>query len=249
MADFAGKVAFVSGGSRGIGRACCLELAKRGAAVAFSYQQSAAGAEETLAAIAAAGGRGKALQLDVADAAACARAIEETVAAFGRLDALVNNAGIHVDALALRVKPEDWDRQFAVNVGGAFQLARSASKVMMRQEGGGAIVFVSSIVGEMGNPGQSVYAATKAALVGLTKSLARELAGRTIRVNAVSPGFIETDMVASMPLAAREKWVGMVPLARLGRPDEVARAVVFLASEDASYITGEVVRVNGGLLT
>lgn len=249
MADFAGKVAFVSGGSRGIGRACCLELARRGAAVVFSYQQSAAGAEQTLAGIAGLDGRGRALQLDVADPAACARAIEETVAAFGRLDVLVNNAGIHLDALALRVKPEDWDRQFAVNVGGAFQLSRAASKVMMRQEGGGAIVFVSSIVGEMGNPGQSVYAASKAALVGLTKSLARELAGRTIRVNAVSPGFIETDMVAGMPQATREKWVGLVPLARLGQPQEVARAVAFLASEDASYITGEVVRVNGGLLT
>lgn len=247
MDDFAGKVAFISGGSRGIGRACCLELARRGAAVAFCYRGNEAAALQTVQAIESAGGRAHALQLDVADPQACAGAIGQVAEAFGRIDVLVNNAGIHIDAIALRIKPEDWDRQFAVNVGGAFHLARAAGREMLRQ-GSGAIVSVASIVGEMGNPGQAAYAATKAALVGLTKSLARELGSRGVRVNAVSPGFVDTDMTAAMAPAAKERWIELIPLKRLGQPEEVARAVAFLASDAASYVTGEILRVNGGLL-
>lgn len=246
--DFKGRVALVSGGSRGIGRACCLELARRGADVAFTYLGNLEAAEQTRSAIEALGVRARTFQLDVADAEACARVVEQVVEAFGRVDVVVNNAGVHHNALAVRVKDEDWAHQFAVNVGGAFALARAAVRPMMKQ-GGGSIVNLASIVGEMGNPGQVVYAATKSALVGMTKTLARELASRNIRVNAVSPGFVETDMTASMPEPARTHWVGLTPMGRLGRPEEVASAVAFLAGDDASFVTGELLRVNGGLLT
>jgi len=172
--------------------------------------------------------------------------VERVVTDHGRLDVLVNNAGIAVDGLLLRLKDEDLSRQFAVNVDAAFHLSKAAARPMMKQRAG-AIVNLTSVVGEMGNGGQTAYAATKAALIGFTKSLARELSSRQIRVNAVSPGFIDTEMTAGIPEAQREQMVQMIPAGRLGRAEEVAEAVLFLASPRSSYITGEVLRVNGGM--
>lgn len=246
--EFQEKVALITGGSRGIGRACALELARRGAAVAITYQSNEAAAREAVEGLKALGARAQALKLELADPEACAKAVDAVVESLGRLDVLVNNAGLALDGLVMRTKPEDWQRQLDVNLSGAFYLVRAASRPMVKQRSG-AIVNLTSVVGEMGNAGQSGYAATKAGLIGFTKALARELAGRNIRVNAVSPGFIETDMTSRIAGDAREKLVASIPLARMGSADEVARAVAFLASEQASYITGEVLRVNGGLLT
>lgn len=246
--DFQEKVALVTGGSRGIGRACALELARRGAAVAVTYQSNEAAAQEVLEGLKALGARAQAIKLELADADACAKAVDAVVESLGRLDVLVNNAGLAIDGLVMRMKAEDWARQLDVNLTGAFHLVKAASRPMVKQRSG-AIVNLTSVVGEMGNAGQSAYAATKAGLIGFTKALARELAGRNIRVNAVSPGFIETDMTARIAGEAREKLAANIPLGRLGSADEVARAVAFLASDQASYITGEVLRVNGGLLT
>ncbi len=246
--DFQGKVALVTGGSRGIGRACALELGRRGASVAITYQASEAAAQEVVEALKALGVPALALKLELADADACAKAVDAVVEALGRLDVLVNNAGIALDGLVMRLKTEDWNRQLDVNLTGAFHLVKAASRPMVKQRSG-AIVNLTSVVGEMGNAGQSAYAAAKAGLIGFTKALSRELAGRNIRVNAVSPGFIETDMTSRIAGEARDKLVASIPLARLGNADEVARAVAFLASEQASYVTGEVLRVNGGLLT
>ncbi|MFN7133027.1 MAG: 3-oxoacyl-[acyl-carrier-protein] reductase [Myxococcales bacterium] len=247
MNDFKDKVVFVTGGSRGIGRACALQFARRGATVVFSYAGNEEAAKETLGQIESAGSRGKALKFDVGDSAACASAIEEIVKEFGRLDVLVNNAGIAVDGLVMRIKDEDWDRQFAVNVKGAFALAKAVSRPMMKQRSG-AIINLTSVVGEMGNGGQVAYASTKAALIGFTKSLAKELASRNIRVNAVSPGFIDTDMTSKIPEESRKQMMDAIPLGKLGSADDIAHAVAFLASEQAGYITGEVLRVNGGML-
>jgi 3-oxoacyl-[acyl-carrier protein] reductase len=246
--DFAQKVALVTGGSRGIGRSCALELARRGASVAITYQSNEAAAQEALERLKSLGARALTLKLELADADACLAAVDSVVEAFGRLDVLVNNAGVAIDGLVMRMKTLDWQRQFDVNVNGAFHLVKAASRPMLKQRSG-AIVNLASVVGETGNAGQSAYAASKAALIGFTKAIARELASRNVRVNAVSPGFIETDMTARISGEAREKLAASIPLARLGTADEVARAVAFLASEQASYITGEVLRVNGGLLT
>jgi len=247
MRDFEGKVALVSGGSRGIGRACALELARRGATVVIGYAARAEAAQETLAAIEAAGAKGLALAFDVADESACAAAVDQVVKTFGKLDVLVHSAGIAVDGLVMRVSQEDWQRQLAVNVGGAFHLAKAASRPMIRQKGG-AIVHLTSVVGETGSAGQSAYAASKSALIGFTKSLARELSKKGVRVNAVSPGFIDTEMTAGINAERREALLENVPLGRLGTPQDVASAVAFLASDAAAYVTGEVLRVNGGML-
>jgi 3-oxoacyl-[acyl-carrier protein] reductase len=249
VSELAGQVVFVTGGSRGIGRACVLAFVRSGAKVVLGYAGNEAAAAETARLAAAHGGHAGAVSLtrfDVADSAACAAAVERVVTDHGRLDVLVNNAGIAVDGLLLRLKDEDLLRQFAVNVEGAFHLAKAAARPMMKQRAG-AIINLTSVVGEMGNAGQTAYAATKAALIGFTKSLARELASRQIRVNAVSPGFIDTEMTAGIPEAQREQMVEMIPAGRLGRAEEVAEAVLFLASPRASYITGEVLRVNGGM--
>ena len=241
-----GKVALITGGSRGIGRSCALAFGKAGATAVFSYAGNESAAKETVDLIQKAGGRSKAIRFDVADVRACAEAVDGVVAEFGRLDVLVNNAGVAVDGLVMRIKDEDWNKQLDTNLKGAFALIRAASRPMMKQRAG-AIVNLTSVVGETGNPGQAAYAASKAGLIGLTKSVARELASRGIRCNAVSPGFIGTDMTARLPEEMKKGLIDSIPLARLGSAEEVANAVLFLASDAAAYITGEVLRVNGGM--
>jgi 3-oxoacyl-[acyl-carrier protein] reductase len=246
MSTFKDKVVLVTGGSRGIGRSIAGAFAKQGATVVFSYAGNEAAAQETLGLLQAAGAKAEAVRFDVSDSAACASAVEALVKAHGRLDVLVNNAGVAVDGLVMRMKDEDWDKTLDTNLKGAFALIRAASRPMMKQRAG-AIINLTSIVGEMGNGGQSAYSASKAGLIGLTKSVARELASRNIRVNAVSPGFIDTDMTARLEGDTREKMLTGIPLGRLGSPDDVAQAVLFLASDAAAYITGEVLKVNGGM--
>jgi 3-oxoacyl-[acyl-carrier protein] reductase len=245
--DFKGKTALVTGASRGIGRAIAVALARGGASVAINYAGNEAAANEALRLVTEAGApRAKLYRFDVADSAACNAAVEAVVAELGGLHVLVNNAGIALDQLVMRQKDEDWNRTLQVNLTGNFNLIRAVARPMMKAKGG-AIVNVTSVVGEMGNAGQAAYAAAKAGQIGLTKSVARELASRNIRVNAVAPGFIDTDMTAALPAAARTKLEEQIPLARLGRAEDVANAVVWLASDLASYVTGEVLRVNGGM--
>ena len=247
MYDFKGKTALVTGASRGIGRAIAVTLAQGHANVALNYAGNDAAAKQALDLCEQAGsGRCKLYKFDVADPAACQKAVDEIMGEFGGLHVLVNNAGIAVDQLVMRLKDEDWRRQLEVNLTGAFNLVRAATRPMMRQKGG-AMVNLTSVVGEMGNAGQAAYAASKAGLIGLTKSVARELASRNVRVNAVAPGFIDTDMTAALPEAARQKLMEMIPLARLGTAQDVADCVAWLASEKAAYVTGEIVRVNGGM--
>lgn len=245
-AELKDKVALVTGGSRGIGRAIAVELGRRGASVVLSYMGNEAAAAETVKAIADGGGKAKAVRFDVADAAACTQAVDDLVKEQGRLDVVVNNAGITIDGLIMRYRDEDWAKTIDTNLKGCFNVCRAATRTMMKQRSG-SIVNLSSVVGEMGNGGQTAYAASKAGIIGLTKSLARELAPRKVRVNAVTPGFITTDMTSHIPEEARERLLMLVPLARLGSPEEVAFAVAFLASDQASYITGEVLKVNGGM--
>ncbi|AGC46509.1 3-oxoacyl-ACP reductase [Myxococcus stipitatus DSM 14675] len=245
--SFKDKVVLVTGGSRGIGRACAVAFAKAGAStVVISYAGNEAAAQESVALIQAEGAKAEALRFDVADTAACASAVEGILKAHGRLDVLVNNAGVAVDGLVMRVKDEDWDKQLDTNLKGAFALIRAVSRPMMKQRSG-AIVNVTSVVGDMGNGGQVAYSASKAGLVGLTKSVARELSSRGIRVNAVSPGFIGTDMTSHLNDDLRQKMLEGIPLGRLGNPEEVAQAVLFLSGDASSYITGEVLKVNGGM--
>ena len=243
----AGRRVVVTGGSRGIGRAIAVALARGKARVAISYAGNDAAAQEASALCRQAGAEQvRLVKFDVGDPAACAAAVDEVVGAMGGLHVLVNNAGIAIDQLVMRLKDEDWERQLSVNLSGTFRLIRAAARPMMKQRGG-SIVNLTSVVGEMGNAGQAAYSATKAGLIGLTKSVARELASRKIRVNAVAPGFIDTDMTSGLPEAARTRMLETIPLARLGSADEVASTVAFLASDQASYVTGEVVRVNGGM--
>ncbi len=247
MFDFQGKIALVTGASRGIGRAVAVTLAKGGASVALNYAGNEAAAAEALRLVQEAGApRAKLHRFDVSDPAACAAAVDVIVGEWGGLHVLVNNAGIALDQLVMRVKDEDWNRQLQVNLTGAFNLTRAVSRPMMKQRGG-AIVNLTSVVGEMGNAGQAAYAATKAGLIGLTKAVARELASRGVRVNAVAPGYVDTDMTQALPEAARTKLTELIPLARIGSAQDVADAVAFLASDQASYVTGEVLRVNGGM--
>jgi 3-oxoacyl-[acyl-carrier protein] reductase len=246
MFGLSGKVALVTGGSRGIGRATAEALAAQGAHVIVNYVRGEEEARRVVEAIESRGGKAEALGFDVADMAASEEAIAAAAKRLGRLDILVANAGVSIDNLLLRVKEEEIDRVFSVNVKGALGCARAAIKVMMRARTG-RVVFLSSVVGEMGNAGQSVYAASKAALIGLTKTLAREYASRGITVNAITPGFIDTDMTSSLGEGAKEGMLKAIPLGRTGRAEEVAAAVAFLCSDEASYITGETLRVNGGM--
>jgi len=244
--DFRNKVALVTGGSRGIGRAVSLALGKGGATVVVNYAGNEAAALETCSMIEAAGGRAEARRFDVADSAACQAAIDAIVSAHGGLHVLVNNAGIAIDGLLMRLKDADLERQLDVNLKAAFFLCRAVARPMMKQRGG-SIVNLTSVVGEMGNGGQTAYAATKAGLIGFTKSLARELASRGVRANLVSPGFIDTDMTRDLPEDVRARMLEAIPLGRLGTADEVADAVAWLASDRSGYVTGELIRVNGGM--
>lgn len=238
--------ALVTGASRGIGRAIAVTLGAAGLQVYLTYVSKPDEAVQTVSAIEQNGGRARAFRLDVADASAVAAFFQDEIKDKVSLEVLVNNAGITKDGLVLRMKDEDFDRVLGVNLRGAFVCLREAAKIMTRQRRG-RIVNISSVVGQMGNAGQINYAAAKAGLIGMTKSAAKELASRSITVNAVAPGFIETDMTAALSDEARQAYVAAIPLGRLGTAQDVADAVAFLASDKAAYITGQVLAVNGGM--
>ena len=241
-----GNVALITGGSRGIGRAICLELARRGAAVAVNYAGNSQAAEETVKLCRELGVEAEAFQADVSDPAACDGLVAAVKERFGRLDILVNNAGISRDGLLMTAKEEDFTRTLDTNLKGAYFCTRAAAKVMLRQKYG-RIVCLSSVVGLRGNPGQTAYAASKAGVLGLVKAAAKELAGRDITVNAVAPGFIETDMTAALPEKARQAMLTTIPKGRPGSSEDVARAVAFFAGPECGYITGQVLCVDGGM--
>ncbi|MEW5854017.1 MAG: 3-oxoacyl-[acyl-carrier-protein] reductase [Myxococcota bacterium] len=242
------KVALVTGASRGIGRAIAVELARQGAKVVVNYQGNEAAAQETVKLCAAAGGPEPMIKrFDVSNSAEVTAAVKEIAEACGgKIDILVNNAGIARDMLLLRFKDEDWDATIKTNLSGAFYCCRAVAKYMTKARWG-RIINVSSIVGQTGNAGQVAYAATKAGILGITTTLARELASRNVTVNAVAPGFIETDMTAALPEHLKQAAQATIPLGELGKPEDVAPAVAFLCSDGARYITGQCLAVNGGL--
>ncbi len=243
---FEGKTALVTGASRGIGKAIAKALAAEGAMVIVNYNGSQEAAEQTVTEIQAEGGQAVSYGCSVADSKAVETMMKQIIADHGRLDILVNNAGITRDNLILKMKEEDFDAVLNTNLKGVFHTCRYVARQMLKQKSG-CIVNISSISGVMGNAGQTNYAASKAGVIGFTKSLARELASREIRVNAIAPGFIETEMTDKLSQAALDAGKGQIPFGRFGKAQEVAKAVCFLASEDASYITGQVLHVDGGM--
>jgi len=244
--NFAGKTAVVTGGSRGIGRAVCLELARGGANVALCYAGNEAAALETASACESSGGHALPVRCDISDGGQVRDLMDTVLREFGRIDILVNNAGITRDSLLMTMREPDFDAVIDTNLKGTFLCMKAVARVMMKQRYG-RIVNISSVVGLRGNAGQVNYAASKAGVIGMTKSLAKELASRGVTVNAVAPGFIGTDMTAAMPEAARSAVLSAIPMGRLGGPEDVAKAVAFLSSGEAAYITGQVLAVDGGM--
>ena len=247
MDKLSGKTALVTGASRGIGKAIALELARQGANVAVNFAGSAGRAAEVVGEIQALGGKAISIQGDVADAKRVTEMVGETIQEFGRLDILVNNAGINRDTLLMRMKEEDWDAVVNTNLKGVFLTTKAVTRQMMKQRSG-RIINIASVVGLAGNAGQANYVAAKAGVIGLTKTTARELAPRGITVNAVAPGFIETDMTGALPEGIKGEMLGQIPLSRFGSPEDVAHLVTFLASDEASYITGQTLNVDGGMV-
>lgn len=247
MTDLLGQIAIVTGGSRGIGRAIAMELSRRGATVVVNYNQSASAAEAVIADIKANGGDGLAVQADVSDPEQVTALFKTVTDTYKRVDILVNNAGITRDNVIMMLKPEDFDAVIDTNLRSAWLCCKAASRTMMKQRSG-RIINITSVVGIAGNGGQTNYSASKAGMIGLTKSLAKEIASRGVTVNAVAPGFIATDMTSELSDDIMKKAVEAIPLGRQGKPEEVAKAVAFLAGEDAGYITGQVLVVDGGMV-
>ena len=244
---FSGRAAIVTGATRGIGRAIAIELARRGASVSFNYAQSAEAAETLKGEIEALGARVIATQCDVASTEAAAEMVKQTMSDFGRIDFLVNNAGIIRDNLILRMKESDWDAVIDTNLKGAWNFSRAALRHMLRQEGGGSVLNIASISGVVGMAGQSNYSASKAGMIGLTKALAKEVASRNVSVNALALGLVATEMSQSLDEGYRQKLLEQIPMKRFAEPSEVARIACFMLSEDARYITGQVIQADGGL--
>jgi 3-oxoacyl-[acyl-carrier protein] reductase len=245
----ASRVALVTGASRGIGRAIALALAQRGAKVMVNFTSRAEAAAAVVAEIGAAGGHAVAIGFDVSDSTAVNEAIKEIGRDHGSLDILVNNAGVAINGLLMRFSDEQWAKTMAINLTGAFHCTRAATPLLLRAKQAGRIINITSVVGEMGNGGQAAYAASKAGLIGLTLATARELASRRVTVNAIAPGFIETDMTAEhLPAEQKQKLLAEIPLGRIGQGEEIGDAAAFLAGPEAAYITGQVLRVNGGML-
>lgn len=247
MAALNDKIALVTGGSRGIGKAIALALADQGAHIAFTYKSASSAAEETVKAIGAKGRKAVAVQSDAKNFSDAAGVVDSVIKQFQRLDILVNNAGITKDNLLLRMSEQDWDDVIDTNLKSAFNFSKAVCKQMMSQREG-SIINISSITGVIGNPGQTNYAAAKAGMIGITKTLAKELASRNIRVNAVAPGFVDTDMTQKLTAQQKEVLTGMIPMKRTATPEEIAAVVVFLASPASSYMTGQTLCVDGGLV-
>ncbi|AMQ07259.1 3-oxoacyl-[acyl-carrier-protein] reductase [Sporosarcina sp. resist] len=247
MGRFDGKSAIVTGASRGIGREIALLLAKEGARVAVNYSGSKDKADDVVKLITESGGEAFAIQADVSDADGVKNMVDKTLEMFGSIDILVNNAGITRDNLLMRMKEDEWDDVININLKGVFLCTKGVTRQMMRQRAG-RIVNVASIVGVSGNPGQANYVAAKAGVIGFTKTAAKELASRNINVNAVAPGFITTDMTDALSEEVKNQMLSVIPLGKLGRPEDVARTVLFLLSEDAVYITGQTIHVDGGMV-